>query len=310
MRPFLIVGANKTGTSTACAVSNTYEKAFCLYEADFSKPDDHGRNADLVKYLPECANLFAPKPDIPKCLQRIHVELETRGHVFDFIGRKIAGIRPDILSSTTIPTLMIIRDVRFWAAKHRVIADQIGKGDATPVITSYIATFIMSFLNPNVRRVRLEDSFRDPNSMPNAIARLLGVENSFFCEWWNKTSWTETSPKNYSSWIQGHSSAFMPPVFSDTQASLAKHSFWEATLPLFDKYYERIDQSFRETDVLSDLDAINAVWGAFPMSLNEGYESKVNRLIHNDDGGLIASADEGVEKKSNENWNWIKPPDL
>jgi hypothetical protein len=199
-----------------------------------------------------------------------------------------------------------------WAAKNRVATDFIGKGNAVPALVSYVATFVMSFLFPLVRRARLEDLFVDEDSLPKSLARLLDLPPREFEKWWTKTDWVRQLPKSYSDWTEGHRSAFLPPVFTDTQVELAEHPFWNVILPIFEKYYSDIDGSFPAAEVNLDLDALNAAWENYTMTLDEGYETfssfKIRKLIWREDGGIDAKAWEGAIKDRGSSWREIDSP--
>jgi len=42
MTPFLVLGANKTGTRTVTAAANAHPNVFCAYEADFTMSPEQG----------------------------------------------------------------------------------------------------------------------------------------------------------------------------------------------------------------------------------------------------------------------------
>ena len=188
------------------------------------------------------------------------------------------------------------------------------KNNAVPVVSAYVCNFVMSFLHSHVRRLRLDDLYTDADSMPRAVAALLGLESDGFSHWWNKTSWTKGSPKNYSTWIEGHASAFMPPIFSDTTAQVSGHAYWRAVLPIFDKYFHPIDAVFDEKEVLADLDVLYAAWKKHSMTVSEAFDSfrsvKVKELVKRIDGKLVVSTTEGIEKCSGKSWKKIEIPEL
>lgn len=311
---FLILGANKSGTSVATAIANTHPNVFCLYEVDFTKSATHGRNRDLVSYLPETAPLFdGPIEAIGDCLNAVAASLAKRGHSFTHFGVKVVGFRPDIYTRLRLPVLYTVRDIRTWGAKGRVITDVIGTGsdrNAAPVLARYVGSYIMTFLYPQVSRIRLEDLFEDHAAMPKAVAAFLRLDVAPFTEWWTKSDWRLQEPKNYSRWFDGHSSAFLPPVFSDTQAVVTSHPFWEKILPVFDKYYERADQTFDSAEVSADLELVREAL-SMTMSVDEAYSSfrsvKVATIEYRAEGKSVVRVREGIEKTPG---GIIKPMDV
>lgn len=309
MMPFLIAGAQKSGTSTVCAVANTHPAVFCLYETDFTQAPEYGRNAELIALLPETASLFSrPAADVPVALEKVGAALAKRGHVFDFVGTKIAGLNADMFAAVGTPMLYIVRNVRFWGAKNRVVLDQVGKdpnANVAPILVNYMSNFVRSFLYPNIVRVRFEDLFMDMSVLPNAMARLLNLNPEPFSAWWTKTDWTKKAPKNYSSWIKGHRTAQLQPVVSDTQATLARHPFWDAVLPVFGKYYFSPNDVFPEAEVQTDLRALQDALN-FSMTLNEGYSTissqKMLSVSASADGSFVVEGGDKIEKSVNEPW--------
>lgn len=113
MKPFLILGATKTGTSTAVAVANAHPSVFCLYECDFTRTWDSGRNADLTHLLPTTKRLFDNNSTFSDGLYQIHNELRSYGWDFEWIGTKVQKIRKDLIPTVAdVPVLFMMRDVR------------------------------------------------------------------------------------------------------------------------------------------------------------------------------------------------------
>src|SRR5690349_19442249 len=135
MEPFVILGASKTGTSTAVAVANADRDVFCLFEADFSKAADHARNREVVDLLPRSAHLFQSGETFAACLTEIATQLATRGWPYERVGTKVQGIRPDVPALLgDVPVLFMVRDVRRWAVKNRILRDVMGARTTTNVV--------------------------------------------------------------------------------------------------------------------------------------------------------------------------------
>jgi hypothetical protein len=304
MEPFVILGASKTGTSTAVAVANAHPSVFCLFEADFSRPPDHARNADLACLLAEARSPFQSGKSFATCLVEIGAELATRGWRYAYIGTKVQGIRPDLLPCLgEVPVLFMVRDVRRWAVKNRILRDVIGARTATnivPYLVSYARYFLDSFRVPSCIRVRLDDVLStDTAVFPRAMAALLGLPQSHFESWWTAAAtWKTTAPKSYSDWIDGHTSAFLPPLLNDTVSQLAKHPLWDAFLPVFDKYFQAPDQTFALAEIARDQQQLDEISTRFTMRLEEGFNRfesfKIMGLSKRDDGKLKIDATDRV----------------
>jgi hypothetical protein len=131
------------------------------------------------------------------------------------------------------------------------------------------------------------------------MAHLLERPVSEFTAWWPKApQWKKTEPKNYSSWIDGHTSAFLPPVLADTRSKPAPHAFWDAFLPLFDKYYRALDGVFAAAEVRADQHALARLADRHAMTLGEGFASfesfKIRGLSKLPDGKFSFEATDRV----------------
>lgn len=306
MKPFVVLGSRKSGTSTAVAIANAHSDVFCLYEVDFTQAPDLGRNADLVTFLPDARQLFGGGGTIADALTALGKMLTVRGHRFGHIGTKIIDRGPDLFARLGCPALYLVRDVRTWAAKGRIVTNLIGNANAAPVIAGYVTDYLATFLFPEIRRARLEELIHDHASLPTSIAALLTLPNAGFTEWWTRNEWRTAAPKNYSNWIEGHRSAFLPPEFQDTKVALAEHPFWRGLLPLFDKYYAGYAGAFPKAEVEADMAAVRAVATAHSMTLNEGYESfqtfRIHKLVRHADGRRQATSQEVVMKIAGQEW--------
>jgi hypothetical protein len=304
MEPFVILGASKTGTSTAVAVANAHPSVFCLFEADFSGAADHARNTDLANLLPEARPLFQSDQTFAASLMEIGARLDAHGWRYERIGTKVQGIRPDLLPRLgELPVLFMVRDVRRWAVKNRILRDVIGARTATnivPHLISYARYFLDSFRLAHCIRLRLDDVLStDATVFPRAIAALLKLPQPSFEAWWNAaTAWKATAPKNYSDWIDGHTSAFLPPLLNDTISQLANHPFWDAFLPVFDKYFQASERTFTSAEIMRDQHHLDELSSRFTMRLEEGFtrfESfKIMGLSKRDDGKLKIDATDRV----------------
>jgi len=302
MKPFVVLGASKTGTSTAVAVANAHPSVFCLFECDFSRAADYARNRDLVAVLPRAAAFFGGTRLFVDCLSDLEKDLAANGWRFDAIGTKVQGIRPDVFAHLgDVPVLFMVRDVRLWAVKNRVLRDVMGADAATniaPFLAAYARYFLDSFMIERCRRLALDQVFSaDLTIFPAAFSKLLEIPQDGFAQWWLKApAWKTKPPKNYSDWINGHASAFLPPVLADTQSSLAPHPFWDEFLPIFDKYFRNTDKAFARTEIAQDQKLLDDLACRSTLTLKEGFtrfESfKIRSLTNGPDGKISLQAAE------------------
>ena len=229
----------KPGRLTAVAIANTHPSIFCLFEVDFSRDNSFGRNKEFQLAFPESAPLFGHEQT--ESLAKLAQFLQVRGWEFDWLGTKIPGIRPELFAANC-KILFLVRDVRHWAVKNRIIRSiygEHGRSNIVPFLVAYADYLLRSYLAMECSRIRLDDVLGGDFSMfPSAVADFFQVPSDNIKEWWRKAdNWIGMPPKNYSAWVAGHKSAFMPPVYSDTAATLRPHDFWINYLPIFDKYF-------------------------------------------------------------------------
>jgi len=295
MKPFVILGASKTGTTTAVAAANSHPSVFCLFEADFSHAAESGRNPDLAALLPDSTSLFG-RQNFAAALRRVAASLAAKGWPFERVGTKVQGIRPDLLPALgDAPVLFMVRDVRRWAVKNRVIRDVMAARTPTnivPFLIDYGRFFLDAFALENCRRLPLDNVLStDLTVLPQALAKLLDMTQNGFERWWQKAPvWKTAPPKNYSSWIDGHTSAFLPPLLSDTNSELALHPFWDAYLPIFDKYFTAPDKAFTKSELSQDQKSLDEIGRTHTITLNEGFARfqsfKIRNLTKLPDGKL------------------------
>jgi hypothetical protein len=172
MKPFAILGATKTGTSTAAAIANAHPSVFCAFECDFTQPDDDGRNRDLVDFIPEVQPLFESGESFAGCLRELNTQLLSRQWGFEWVGTKVSGIRCDLMPKVEgMPILFMVRDVRAWVVKNLVMkADR--RTNIVPFLISYAAFLLDAFLLERCSKLALDSVLfkEDMTLFPRAVA--------------------------------------------------------------------------------------------------------------------------------------------
>ena len=294
MQPFVILGASKTGTSTAVAVATAHPSVFCLFECDFTQPLSYGRNKEIPGLLPEIAESWGLNRNFAENLALVATQLADRGWNFTHVGTKVQGIKPAILPHIEdIPVLFMIRDVRHWAAKNRVLRNVMaarGSTDIVPHIIAYTHSFLDSFLISRCQRFAIDRIFvSDLSVFPQSMSAFLGLPQNAFEKWWETAeSWKKTAPKNYSNWVDGHVSAFIPPMLMDTESVLAEHPFWKNFLPVFDKYFHNLEKTFSPDEVRRDQQYLTDLAKTHHMTLDSAFTRftsfKILRVSKQPDG--------------------------
>ncbi len=273
----LILGAPKTGTTTATAICNADPRSHFLFEVDFSRPSHAPRNLEIIQNFADAFKLFGAPPahDVGRKLGellRANPGLEERFSAA--FGVKLPGIRPALLDANKdLPVVFTVRNIRTWLCKNTNIETFRAKDrkNIVPTAVAYTKFFLKSFERDNILRLRLVDLFRDDGTYwPRMLSGFLGIDYDEIKNWWEKRD-AIREEASYTTWPTRHESAFMKPQFFDTEATLAPHPFWDGILPIFDKYFSSPQGSFASTEIASDHARLDAMAKQFQMSLADGY---------------------------------------
>jgi hypothetical protein len=300
----LILGAQKTGTSTAVAICSADPASHVFYEVDFTAPPAFGRNQEFIAAFPGLADLFESdlslKAALGEALRRVPEWNASATRVF---GTKIPGLRPDkIAANRDLPLVLTVRDIRTWLCKNTVVRHYLQDdidANAVPTAIAYAQFLLESFRHDRCLRLRLTDITRDGAAYwPQRMSDFLGLPMSEIKRWWEKKS--EIGAKTrYSNWTQLHRSTFAAPVMLDTTSTLTGHPFWSALLPIFDKYFQAHEGRFAAAEVEADLRELARLGERMTMSLREGFATVKSAMIRdvsvNADGRIEINMVSGFE---------------
>jgi hypothetical protein len=275
-----ILGANKTGTSTATAIVNAHPRAHMLYEIDFAAPADCGRNGQFVSAYPNTAHLFSSGFGLSYVLAevlRLNPSLSQR---FDrAFGTKVPKLVADSLNDE-VATIFTIRNVRSWICKNSVIKEFLGddvSSDIVPLMVKYTDLLLASFTHPRTLRLRLEDLFIGGGvRWTNAIGAFLDLETFEIENWWEKRAEIWAAGAAHSDWAAFHDSAFIKPEQPDTDGAMRPHPAWNAVLPIFDKYFENLDATFSQSEIAADRKTLAQIPGRLSLSLAAAYVRRMS----------------------------------
>ena len=279
VRYILITGAMKTGTSTACAICSTDKLSHIFYDVDFSKPSDLDRNRDITAAFPESAVFFSTgvNSGIRDKLEKFEEIYPSLRKKFPrFLGVKVPSLTPGLFAeSVDLQIVLCVRDIRTWLCKNSVIEHYFSRHmdvNIVPTAIEYAVFLLSSFECNRILRLRMEDlPLDDGKHWPRALADFLDIESSVYENWWERRDIVK-SGASYSNWPWLHESAFLKPRIQDTEASLLSHPFWDALLPIFDKYYRAGGGSFSREEISEDKHCLTSMLERFEVRHADIYE--------------------------------------
>ncbi len=208
--------------------------------------------------------------------------LRDNGYNFEIMGDKLPTLNEKVLEDLKNDRIIFtIRDIRTWLCKDSTIRTYITSQDIVPTVIDYCSYFLKSFLLPDVLHIRMEDIIYKNQKIIELIGNFLNVDLlAYSREWWTKVKNFEANhPKNVLGWQKFHYTSSMEPKKEDTITILNSHHFWDSLLPIFDKYYQNVNGSFKPEEIFKDIKELKDLIKFSPVSLKEVFKSyKSSRL--------------------------------
>jgi len=278
-----ILGVQKTGTSSLVGMLNCHPQVFLLYETQIYRSFVSKYGNQLLFRYPELRPLMRCTDDIGEPYRDFLQWLKDR---FPETGYSCVGDKLVDLDAATLrrisayPTIMAIRDVRSWLCKQQIIEYYRTDIDVITPAVEFVKHILSGFLYDRCFRVRLEDLVHRNHEVITGLSQFLGLDLTVHAdEWWNKTQqWPDDNPKSAVQWFKGHASSRVKPVQMDTAYDLTRHSFWDALLPLFEKYYYS-DGCHSESEVRGDLHELDRLRELAPLPLEKAYTRFSSRRL-------------------------------
>jgi hypothetical protein len=241
MKKLFILGSYKTATSTLVGMLNCHPEIFLLYETQLY-------NGEISKYGKQFLNkysnmryLFRFSESIDTLYDELHQVMIRSGYPYKYIGDKLpyldTRLMPEFKNSKII---FNIRDIRTWLAKEQVTAIFVNGIDTVPIAIDYCVSFFKSFLFPDVFHCKMEELINSNKKVISDLSRFLDLSlMPYLDEWWDNVVIEDNkNPKSTITWWKSHPSSLKKPTKFDIKINIAEHPFWEAILPLFNKYYK------------------------------------------------------------------------
>lgn len=277
-----ILGAQKTATSRVALMLNCQPGVFIAYEWQLQNGQLSRHARSFLAAYPEARHLFRGSGDLKALYAGLREFLERQGRPAEVVGDKIPGIDARLLAMAAgFKVIFTVRDIRTWLCKDDIQRKYVTAPDAVPAAVDYTVHFLRSFLLPDALRLRMEDVLADNRGTLERIGRFIGRDLCAAGEaWWDRVAGLKTHPLHaFDPWWEGrrHGSAAIAAGASDTIVTTRPHPFWDALLPVFDKYYGNPAGRFAPQEVAADIARVEALAARSPLPLEALY-ANVRRI--------------------------------
>jgi hypothetical protein len=205
---------------------------------------------------------------------------------YRYFGDKIVTLDQDVVRRFKDErSIVLLRDVRTWMCKH-AIANKVGRTDldVVPAAIDFAAFVIATSSFERSLRIRMEDLIQQNDVELKRMSQFLGMELSpALDKWWERIgSWEADDPKSVMYWFDdSHGSSHVKPAKLDTTVELKPHAFWDAYLPLFDKYYLATDKIWSKEETEADLATLRKLRSFSPLPLTSCYANLETTRLKN-----------------------------
>jgi hypothetical protein len=261
-----ILGAGKTATTSLCGLLNSHPDVFMMCEVLLNNSHVSRYGSKLVKAQPELLSCFFRPAGADKLenYRRAHEILRAHGFARQCFGDKLVGIDSNYAKDfKDTRVIYSVRRLPEWIAKDSVRAWFPLDVDVVPFATQYTKHFVESFLIPRIYHVRMEAFLKKNAGVVRDIWAFLEIDPPAKAELWWETigHYPAGDPKGALNWWRGHASSAVAPQDNDTQVQIRQNAFWSEIMPIFNKYYDGVGQSFTRAEIEADLEKLQGMIG-------------------------------------------------
>lgn len=256
----MVLGAQKTGTSTLVGLLNCHPDIFVSHEWFVNKRMTKYAHRFFRKYSIIERERFKKRKPLKSSFRKFNNRLEAHEFYYSYIGDKWPMLFSENTTNQYIKELQecysifMIRDLRTWLC-HNII-QHLYKSIDDVVVPSikYVNYFIKSFELKNCLRIRLDDLHKS-DEVVQSVYDFLEMENDgYMQDWWDKIDEPLDDVKAMHPWWERHTSSLHPFIRPDISVEINKeHVFWQRILPIFDKYYDNPNGVFTNEEIVQDL---------------------------------------------------------
>ena len=273
-----VIGQGKTGTSTVVGILNSHPAILVLYEAYLNRHDPlTPRRVELQKTYPDLSASLEAASGWCETYVRAAEYFEKRGHCYRYFGEKMLSrllSQEQMRLAGDSRVIFVARNLRTWLCKNIVVSAFIQSEDLAAKAVKYADDLLQSYLWPKCLRVRMEDLIHHNEMVLAALSEFLGLELARTAStWWDTIGeYPPGDPKRAINWWSHHDSSRLKPTREDTGATLKSHPFWDAILPVFDKYFQSPTAAFSAGEVEADRGKLRAILPC-PLKHEDLYEA-------------------------------------
>jgi hypothetical protein len=269
-----VVGPHKTFTSSLVGFLNACPDVFLLYETEPYAARPTKWALRLLENKPELRKCFAKGDEIERTYRTLYQHLCVGRSEFLYFGDKIATIDDSHFDLfRKFKKIVTIRDLRTWLAKESIREAYALDADIVPAACQYVRFLIKSRLADDVLLITLEEAVENLRRQQKRISAFLGDDLNIPREWWRSVGeYDATDPKSLQPWWERHASSSVEAERLDIECQISSHPFWNAILPIFNKYYDRAAKT-SAADAENDLFALAQVQATHELAWQHAFES-------------------------------------
>lgn len=276
-----ITGAHKTGTSSVLGMLNCSNDIYLEFEL-FGHPK---YPAKLLANEPSAEVLFRHNSRL-EFYKEFSSYVKTMPRVNDvkYTGEKFATLAFDPIEEVKDQLIIYtIRDIRTWLAKEVSLTDVYPNLTWCEMAYEYTRTFLKTFaIGSNCYMLKMEDVVGRNDIVRGRLSKFLEMPQlkNDMNYWWKKVGkWGDKNPKSYSIWWSGHRSSKVKPRAEDVTVEITDYPFWDTLLPIFDKYYARLNAKFEPEEVEQDLEKLEILKGYYDVDMSDLYVNVKNKRL-------------------------------
>ena len=262
---------------------NSHPDIFILYETGLFKPHVSRYGNALLKFAPEARRLFRTYDDIAEPYHDLNTLLaaKTGRAGYTHVGDKIISFDASLSQPRSAhKTIYMFRDVRTWLCKEQTVSYYRTDLDIVAPAIELLKYMIAARSYSGSLCIAMEDFIGSNDESIAKIETYLGVSFPKDVPWWETVGvYDQSDPKSSQNWASGHYSSKTKPSRLDTTVTLKKHPFWDAYLPMFDRYFADYGASdVSEPQRAEDIETLAKLLGHSPIPLSEVYENVDTRI--------------------------------
>lgn len=270
MQQLYILGPQKTGTSSMVGLLNSHPKIFCMYEVNLNQPIMKRYGIQLINALPNSLRYFNEYGDLENNINELFKEIQKSKFEsqYKYFGDNIITLNPYLtVNHQASKTIFMTRDITTWLCKEGIKKNYGTSIDILNPSVEYFKFLANSFNVKRSIRIKMEDLVINGDMVLEKLQFFLNLEEEKFPKNWyqNLDTHSSKSLKYYLTWYDSHLSSKEHSKKLDLEVEINKNKFWDDFLPLFYKYYNKLDSSFSAEEIENDINKADSLKKSHPV---------------------------------------------